>query len=62
MRFPPRNLVDHRIYTIKPRKMPEFLEVFAMTNSTAFRSETIRLEMRGAAAWVHNTRVLPLIL
>ena len=28
MQFPPKNLVDHRIYTIKPRKMPEFLEVF----------------------------------
>jgi hypothetical protein len=27
MQFPPKNLVDHRIYTIKPRKMPEFLEV-----------------------------------
>jgi hypothetical protein len=28
MLYPPKNLVDHRIYTIKPRKMPEFLEVF----------------------------------
>ena len=28
MPFPPKNLVDHRIYTIKLRKMPEFLEVF----------------------------------
>jgi hypothetical protein len=28
MPLPPKNLVDHRIYTIKLRKMPEFLEVF----------------------------------
>ncbi|MDB5826712.1 MAG: family containing protein [Variovorax sp.] len=28
MQYPSKNLVDHRIYTIKPRKMPEFLEVF----------------------------------
>ncbi len=28
MPFPPKPLVDHRIYTIKPRRMPEFLEVF----------------------------------
>jgi hypothetical protein len=28
MPFPPKKLVDHRIYTIKLRKMPEFLEVF----------------------------------
>jgi len=28
MPYPPKALVDHRIYTIKLRKMPEFLEVF----------------------------------
>jgi hypothetical protein len=28
MPYPPKKLVDHRIYTIKLRKMPEFLEVF----------------------------------
>ena len=28
MPFPPKPLVDHRIYTIRPRKMPEFLDVF----------------------------------
>ena len=28
MPFPPKPLVDHRIYTIKPRRMAEFLEVF----------------------------------
>jgi hypothetical protein len=28
MPFQPKKLVDHRIYTIKLRKMPEFLEVF----------------------------------
>lgn len=28
MQYPPKALVDHRIYTIRLRKMPEFLEVF----------------------------------
>ena len=28
MSFPPKPLVDQRIYTIRLRKMPEFLEVF----------------------------------
>ena len=28
MPYPPKALVDHRIYTIKLRKMPEFIEVF----------------------------------
>jgi hypothetical protein len=28
MPFSPKKLVDHRIYTVKLRKMPEFLEVF----------------------------------
>ena len=28
MPYPPKALVDHRIYTIRLRKMPEFLEVF----------------------------------
>lgn len=28
MPYPPKRLVDHRIYTIRLRKMPEFLEVF----------------------------------
>ena len=28
MPFPPKALVDHRIYTIRLRKMPEFLDVF----------------------------------
>ena len=28
MPFPPKPLVDHRIYAIKPRRMAEFLEVF----------------------------------
>ncbi|MDA7419016.1 NIPSNAP family protein [Xenophilus arseniciresistens] len=28
MQFPPKALVDHRIYTIRLRKMPEFLDVF----------------------------------
>lgn len=28
MPYPPKPLVDHRIYTIRLRKMPEFLEVF----------------------------------
>jgi hypothetical protein len=26
--YPEKTLIDHRIYTITPRKMPEFLEVF----------------------------------
>jgi len=26
--YPPKALVDHRIYTIRLRKMPEFLDVF----------------------------------
>ena len=28
MPYPPKALVDHRIYTIRLRKMPEFLDVF----------------------------------
>jgi len=28
MQSPPKPLVDHRIYTIRLRKMPEFLDVF----------------------------------
>ena len=28
MPYPPKNLVDHRIYKIRPRRMGEFLEVF----------------------------------
>ena len=28
MQYPPKALVDHRIYTIRLRKMPEFLDVF----------------------------------
>ena len=28
MSNPPKALVDHRVYTIRLRKMPEFLEVF----------------------------------
>lgn len=28
MQYPPKALVDHRIYTIRLRKMPQFLEVF----------------------------------
>jgi hypothetical protein len=28
MPYPPKALVDHRIYTIKLRKMPEFIDVF----------------------------------
>ena len=28
MPYPPKALVDHRIYTIRLRKMPEFFEVF----------------------------------
>ena len=28
MPYPPKPLVDQRIYTIKPREMPQFLEIF----------------------------------
>jgi len=28
MPYPPKALVDHRIYTVRLRKMPEFLDVF----------------------------------
>ncbi|VTU40696.1 hypothetical protein H4CHR_05424 [Variovorax sp. PBS-H4] len=40
MQYPPKPLVDHRIYTIKPRKMPEFLDVFKRL-ALPFLNETL---------------------
>ncbi len=40
MQYPPKPLVDHRIYTIKPRKMPEFLDVFKRL-AMPFLNETL---------------------
>lgn len=54
MPYPPKPLVDHRIYTIRLRKMPEFIDVF---NRLAM---PILLETLGTPVGFYTSHVGPL--